>query len=128
MPASQELKRLIALQAASGHAVSEIAKHHKYTYQGMWKLLQRPEMQQMVAEQRQHMQEVYQRVWQLHGWNGYAWSTTAVGETSHWLTEGWHTIEVRFDDWAWYAIYMEVEWEAPSMPRQPIPTSHLRCP
>jgi hypothetical protein len=61
--ASEDLKRIVATQVASGHAIGEIAQHHGYTYKGMWKLANTAEVQAMVQEHRQHLQEVYTRTW-----------------------------------------------------------------
>lgn len=72
--------------------------------------------------------EVYQRVWQLHG-AGDAFLTNAVGATSVTLTEGWHDLEVRFDDWAWVRLYMEVRWSSSAFAQQAIPEDNFRhCP
>jgi hypothetical protein len=61
--ASEDLKRIVATQVASGHAISEMAKHHGYTYNGMWKLVNRPDVQALADEHRRHLSEVYTRTW-----------------------------------------------------------------
>lgn len=61
--ASDDLKQIVAIQVASGHAVSEIAKHHNYTYSGMYKLTQTAEVQALADEHRRHLSEIYTRTW-----------------------------------------------------------------
>ena len=70
--ATDDLKQTVAIQAASGHAMAEMAKHHGYTYKGMWKLVNTPEVQALIAEQRTHMQQVYTRTWFRYAEHGEA--------------------------------------------------------
>ena len=61
--ATDDLKQAVAIEAAGGHAIGEMAEHHGYTYKGMWKLLNTDEVKALIAEQRSHMAQVYTRTW-----------------------------------------------------------------
>jgi hypothetical protein len=63
MAAGSNLKQTVAIQAASGHSIREMAEHHGYTYKGMWKLVNSPDVQALIQEQRTHLQQVYTRTW-----------------------------------------------------------------
>lgn len=61
--ASQELKKLLAIQIASGHSVAELAKLHNYSYNGMHRLAHSDEVKNLVSEHQRYLMEVSSRIY-----------------------------------------------------------------
>ena len=53
--ASNDLKQAVAREITEGHSISEIARRHGYTYRGMWGLSRTPEVQCLVARERERL-------------------------------------------------------------------------
>src|SRR5262245_57049132 len=59
--ASDDLKQLIAREIASGETIAEVARRHRYSWRGMKKLVDKPEMQQLIQAERQRNGELAER-------------------------------------------------------------------
>ena len=59
--ASDDLKRIVAAEVALGARTGELADRFGYTSRGMRKLVHSPEVQQIVAEERQALAEEVDR-------------------------------------------------------------------
>ena len=56
--ASQELKQIVAREAAQGDSTAKLARRHKYSWKGMSLLLKTPEMKRLVAEEREALDDL----------------------------------------------------------------------
>lgn len=56
--ASDDLKHLVAREIASGETVAEVARRHGYTWKGMKKLVDTPEVQALVQAERHCIAEL----------------------------------------------------------------------
>jgi len=54
--ASEDLKHLVAREIASGETIAEMARRHAYSWKGIRKLVDTPEMQQLIQAERQRIQ------------------------------------------------------------------------
>jgi len=59
--ASSDLKHLVAREIASGETIAEVARRHGYSWKGMKKLVDTPEMQALVQGERQHIAQLGER-------------------------------------------------------------------
>jgi hypothetical protein len=59
--ASEDLKRLVAREIASGERIAEIARRHGYTWKGMKKLVESPDVRRLIAGERQAIDQLTQQ-------------------------------------------------------------------
>ncbi len=56
--ASEDLKRLVAREIASGESIADVARRHRYSWKGMKKLAETPEVRRLVAAEREQINEL----------------------------------------------------------------------
>jgi hypothetical protein len=78
--ASAELKKLLAIQIASGHSVAELAKLHNYSYNGMHRLAHSDEVKALVAEHQRYLMEVASRIYFRFAQHGEALADGMLGD------------------------------------------------
>src|SRR5262245_60546790 len=61
MMASDDLKHLVAREIASGETIADAARRHGYTWKGMKKLVDTPEVQALIQGERQSIGELGER-------------------------------------------------------------------
>ena len=54
--ASDDLKHLVAREIASGGTIAEVARAHGYSWKGLKKLVDKPDMQRLIEAERQRIQ------------------------------------------------------------------------
>jgi transposase-like protein len=58
MAASDDLKALVTREIASGSTIAEVARRHGYTWKGMKRLVEQPDVQQLIRVERQRIREL----------------------------------------------------------------------
>jgi hypothetical protein len=61
--ASEDLKRIVATQVASGFSIADLARQHDYSYNGMHQLVHTKEIQEKVQKHRAYLQDVWSRIY-----------------------------------------------------------------
>ena len=56
--ATDDLKRLVAREIASGESIAEVARRHSYTWKGMKKLVETSEVRRLIAAERQKLDDL----------------------------------------------------------------------
>jgi uncharacterized protein YoaH (UPF0181 family) len=56
--ASEDLKRLVAREIASGEPIAQVARRHGYTWKGMKKLTESPDVKRLIAGEREAIDQL----------------------------------------------------------------------
>lgn len=56
--ATDDLKRLVAREIAHGECIADVARRHGYSWKGMHKLVRSPDVQRLIAEEREALEDL----------------------------------------------------------------------
>ena len=56
--ASEDLKRLVAREIASGESIADLARRHGYSWKGLKQLSERPDVRRLVAAERRKIDDL----------------------------------------------------------------------